>query len=70
MGLLWSCFATIFICTWTAVHPNLPATGEGAAHVLWRRIGYVLMSLVGPEVVAMNALYDLLDARAMKAEMS
>ncbi|KAF2864620.1 hypothetical protein BDV95DRAFT_509104, partial [Massariosphaeria phaeospora] len=68
MGLLWSCFTTIFICTWSAIHPNLPAAGEIAARVLSRRIGYVLLSLVALEIVTFVAIMALLDARAMKAE--
>ena len=24
LGIVWSCLTTIFLCTWVAIHPNIP----------------------------------------------
>jgi hypothetical protein len=24
LGIIWSCFTTVFLCTWVAIHPNIP----------------------------------------------
>ena len=30
--IVWTCVTTLFICTWVAIHPNIPPRGAG--HVL------------------------------------
>jgi hypothetical protein len=68
IGLLWSCFATIFLCTWNAIHPNLPALNESKFRVVGRRIGYVIICLLAPEFVALLALENLADAIYIRKE--
>src|SRR6266571_8656840 len=29
LDIIWSCVSTLFICTWVAIHPNIPLRGEG-----------------------------------------
>jgi hypothetical protein len=74
IGLLWSCFATIFLCTWNAIHPNLPALNESKFKIVGRRIRYILLCLLAPEWVASIAMNDLADAiyirKAAKAEVT
>jgi hypothetical protein len=24
LGIIWSCLTTVFLCTWVAIHPNMP----------------------------------------------
>jgi hypothetical protein len=62
IGLLWSCFATIFLCTWNAIHPNLPGLNESKFDIVRRRIGYVLVCLLAPEYSATLALTNLTNA--------
>ena len=69
-GLLWSCFATIFLCTWSAIHPNLPGIDEKARAIFQRRMTYVFGTLVMPEAMAWIALSDLLVARKVKPKVS
>lgn len=69
MGLLWSCFATIFLCTWSAVHPNVPVQGESNWIIFWRRIKHVTVCLVAPEIFALIAMWEFADARAMQAKV-
>jgi hypothetical protein len=66
IGLLWSCFATIFLCTWNAIHPNLPALNESKFRIVGRRIGYVLLCLLAPEYATFMAMNDLADAMYIK----
>ncbi|KAH9872622.1 hypothetical protein J1614_005015, partial [Plenodomus biglobosus] len=54
IGLLWSCFATIFLCTWSAIHPNLPAMGENHWTTIRRRMEYVVGALCFPEYCALR----------------
>ena len=49
--IIWSCASTLFICTWVAVHPNIPPRGEGHIRWLWRRIKLMLWTLLVPELV-------------------
>ena len=49
--IVWSCVATLFICTWVAIHPNIPPRGEGHIRSLWRRIKLMLWTLVVPELI-------------------
>jgi hypothetical protein len=69
VGLLWGCFATIFLCTWNAVHPNLPAMGERKRDIFLRRLGYVMFCLTGPEIVAAIALSHFNSARNMQKQV-
>ncbi|KAJ3479728.1 hypothetical protein NLI96_g8854 [Meripilus lineatus] len=56
-----SCISTIFLCTWVAFHPNIPAPGESKWKVLRRRIGCMIGGILAPEI------YVLLATRQFKA---
>ena len=46
--IIWSCFTTIFACTWIAVHPNIPGPKDSPWAVLRRCVvimGYVIIAL-------------------------
>jgi hypothetical protein len=66
IGLLWSCFATIFLCTWNAIHPHLPGLNESKFKIVRRRIAYVLLCLIAPELFAMDASIKLAEAIHVK----
>ena len=40
--IIWSCVATLFICTWVTIHPNIPPRNEGSI---------VFLTLVVPELM-------------------
>ena len=50
-NILASCLSTIFACTWTAVHPNIPAPGDSRWIVLGRRMAIMGCILLAPETV-------------------
>jgi hypothetical protein len=69
VGLLWSCFATMFLCTWNAIHPNLPGLGASKSMTFLRRVGLLLLCLVAPEVFAINAFRRFVDAELMRTKV-
>jgi hypothetical protein len=62
IGLLWNCFVTIFLCTWSAIHPNLPGLNETKSSIISRRVYYVIGCLVTPEFSAWLAMDNLVSA--------
>jgi hypothetical protein len=42
LGIIWSCLSTIFLCTWVAIHPNIPATEDTETMGFWERRKYSL----------------------------
>jgi hypothetical protein len=46
----------MFACTWTAVHPNLPAPDDSKIRVFGRRMKIVLVALLAPEYILFWAL--------------
>ena len=57
--LLSSCFATISLCKWSAIHLNIPVPGDSEKRILWVRIVIVMFCVLAPEVFAITALSDL-----------
>ena len=51
-----SCIATIFLCTWVSMHPNIPSPDERWPTTAWRRAGLMLLALFVPEAVIAWAL--------------
>lgn len=52
-NIVQSCLATIFACTWIAVHPNIPAPKDGEGRVVARRLAIMGYMLLAPEIVIM-----------------
>ena len=68
-GILWSCLAALFLCTWTVQHPNLGAPHERGLEASWRRIGYVLLTIFSPELVCSVAMDQWRHARRLVQTM-
>ena len=75
-SIVWSCLATIFSCTWVAVHPNIPCPKEREANgwierCIWNpllsfaehRLPLFLCALLVPEYVLAWAIRQFLNAR-------
>ena len=54
--------ATIFLCIWVAVHPNIPGHSQKLTKVVWQRLGIALVALVAPELVILWAIRQWLKA--------
>ena len=50
-SLVWSCLATLFACSWVAVHPNVPLAKDSEAWILGRRLAMMGYMLFAPELV-------------------
>jgi hypothetical protein len=68
-SLLWSCFATMLICTWSAIHPNIPRDGESMWTTYRGRIVNMILTIIMPEMTTIAALKELLQARRAKADV-
>ncbi len=63
-----SCLATIFACTWTAVHPNIPSPADSRWDVLKRRIVTTTYALLAPEFITFWALRQYIGAKKIEKE--
>ena len=61
-SLLWSCLATIFICTWSVLHLKVPKS-HGTWYLLFRKIKWMLFTAMAPEYMLYKASTDYLEAR-------
>ncbi|KAM6490660.1 hypothetical protein JOM56_014003 [Amanita muscaria] len=51
-GIIFGCFSTVFLCTWTAFHHDIPYP------YLLGRVGWMMIALIAPEIVFMSAFKD------------
>ncbi|MCJ1274703.1 hypothetical protein MMC21_002501 [Puttea exsequens] len=49
--ILWTCLITIFICTYTLLCLNVPAPKDSLISLVRRRILWIFLAIVAPEVV-------------------
>jgi len=50
-SIVWSCLATLFACSWVAVHPNVPRATDSEALIIGRRLATMGYMLLAPELV-------------------
>src|SRR5437016_2370014 len=73
LDILWSSLFTIFACTWTIQHPNIPEQRNGRdpgwkGDLKWKLKGFytsakwMLYTMIAPEIVIGAAFRDLLAA--------
>ena len=51
LDIIWSCLITIFLCSWTVLCLNVPASSDSRLVVFGRRLRWMVMAIVGPEFV-------------------
>jgi hypothetical protein len=56
---------TIFLCVWQAIHLNIPPPGEAPYKQILRRIGWSILAVIAPEVVALNAWFQYREAKRL-----
>ncbi|TDL15019.1 hypothetical protein BD410DRAFT_856986 [Rickenella mellea] len=66
--IVWSCLTTIFLCTWVAIHPNIPAPYESSLEIGLRRLGIVIMALIAPEIIILLAMRQWIASRRLAKE--
>ncbi|KAF9552885.1 hypothetical protein CPC08DRAFT_714209, partial [Agrocybe pediades] len=63
LDIVWSCLATIFLCTWVCIHPNLPPPGESRLKGALRRLYIMAWALLAPEAILMWSFRQWYTAR-------
>ncbi|CAA7268591.1 unnamed protein product [Cyclocybe aegerita] len=62
-SIVWSCFATIFACTWIAVHSNVPAPTDSRTRIFSRRFAIMGYVLLVPEMVILWVAHQYYGAK-------
>ncbi|KAG2356463.1 hypothetical protein BDR07DRAFT_1423248 [Suillus spraguei] len=61
--ILSSCGLTLFACTWTAVHPDIPYMDQRVMAITWRRLVLMVVVLIAPEFMTFWAAEQFFEAR-------
>ncbi|ESK83067.1 hypothetical protein Moror_16931, partial [Moniliophthora roreri MCA 2997] len=64
-GILWSCLSVILICTWVAIHPNIPHVGTHSAVVVYKNIQLMIIAILAPEIMILWAMRQWYSAKAI-----
>lgn len=65
LSLLLSCFATLGLCIYSAVHLNIPRKGESNYRILCREFKWCVIGLFAPELILYTAWRQLASAREL-----
>ncbi|KAG1836055.1 hypothetical protein DFJ58DRAFT_670054 [Suillus subalutaceus] len=60
--ILSSCGLTLFACTWTAIHPDIPHMDQGVISITIYRLRLMVIALFAPELVTACAILQCLSA--------
>ena len=66
LGLVWSAFVTIFLCAFTIQHLNITETPPTELRVFYRKVLWMVITLIGPEFTALVAFDQWRNARKVK----
>lgn len=69
IGIAWSCFATIFACTWSTVHPNIPHPLASDWQIWRHRAHLMFWGLVAPELIVLWAIKQWMGSRFLAREL-
>ncbi|KAG1766124.1 hypothetical protein EV702DRAFT_797333 [Suillus placidus] len=69
-NIVWSCCLTIFACTWTAIHPNIPGINESKFAKMIRRILLMVLAMMAPELMITWATRQFFSARKTAKEVT
>jgi hypothetical protein len=69
ISLLISCFATLGLCVYSAVHLNVPRKEERYYWTLLRELGWCVIGLFAPELILYTAWRQLASARQLRYEV-
>jgi len=64
--IIWSCLATMFACSWIAIHPNVPAPGDGWLTIGLRRAKMMFWAILAPELIVIWAMRQWRSACVVK----
>lgn len=55
-NILYTCFFTIYACTWTALHLNIPSRDLSSGGRLFRKLQWMIIAILAPEYITLTAL--------------
>lgn len=55
LDILWSCAQTAALCAWVSICVNIPSPGHGASDLIRDKFYFLLLTLLGPELVFLLA---------------
>ncbi|MCJ1479400.1 hypothetical protein MMC13_008085 [Lambiella insularis] len=62
-SILWSCLVTISICTWSALHLNVPKPRHSWSSLIVRQVMWMLAAATAPEYILWTSANDYFRAR-------
>ena len=62
-SLLYSCVFTLVLCVWTAIHLNVPSYHESQISQWFRKVKWVLLAIIAPELGVYTACYQYFKAK-------
>lgn len=68
-GITYSCLATVFACTWIAIHPNVPSPLDTWKRRYLRRAGILLVGVLAQEFIVTWAMRQWLATRVVMREV-
>jgi hypothetical protein len=63
IDIIWSCLLVLFTGTWSVLHVNLPAEGEGYWSIIIRKARWFIFAIGSPEVITILASTQRMSAR-------
>ncbi|PVI00805.1 hypothetical protein DM02DRAFT_671697, partial [Periconia macrospinosa] len=57
--IVWSCATTIFACTWSIQHLNVPGPHDGTIRKLLRSCKWMVITILFPEFILVHAFFEL-----------
>ncbi|KAF2091254.1 hypothetical protein K490DRAFT_62574 [Saccharata proteae CBS 121410] len=69
MDIIWPCVSTLALCSWSMLHLNLPAPGDGYAAHLFRKCRWLGLSILAPELTMLCAFAQRASAKHSVEEM-
>jgi hypothetical protein len=57
-SLLYTCISTTIICTWSALHLDVPGEGLSAGYVLGAKIALFIGAIIAPEYFVVCAVLE------------
>lgn len=73
-SIIWSCLATIFICTWSVLHMNVPPRGpddwKDEVKRVYTKVSQTLLAGVAPEYILAEAFYSDFHSRRLKHDLN
>lgn len=59
LAIIWSCLGTIFACTWTVLHLNIPGYNDTKCEKFLRKVKWMVINILFPEFIFFKAVCDL-----------